>query len=92
MKTIVINPVTRIEGHAQITIHLDDNGHVTDTAVPRHPASRVREILRGPAVLRNAVDHRAHLWHLPDQPPAHLGQGLRGHHERAHSADRGEAA
>ena len=32
MKTIVINPVTRIEGHAQITIHLDDNGHVTDTA------------------------------------------------------------
>ena len=32
MKTIVIDPVTRIEGHAKITIHLDDDGHVTDTA------------------------------------------------------------
>ena len=31
MKTIVIDPVTRIEGHAKITIHLDDDGHVTDT-------------------------------------------------------------
>jgi len=27
---IVIDPVTRIEGHAKITIHLDDEGQVTD--------------------------------------------------------------
>src|SRR5579871_4502108 len=27
---IVIDPVTRIEGHAKITIHLDDAGQVTD--------------------------------------------------------------
>ena len=31
MKTIVIDPVTRIEGHSKITIHLDNAGHVTDT-------------------------------------------------------------
>jgi len=31
MKTIVIDPVTRIEGHSKITIHLDDDGRVTDT-------------------------------------------------------------
>jgi NAD-reducing hydrogenase large subunit len=31
MKTIVIDPVTRIEGHAKITIHLDDDGQVTET-------------------------------------------------------------
>ncbi len=31
MKTIVIDPVTRIEGHSKITIHLDDTGRVTDT-------------------------------------------------------------
>jgi NAD-reducing hydrogenase large subunit len=31
MKTIVIDPVTRIEGHSKITIHLDDAGRVTDT-------------------------------------------------------------
>ena len=32
MKTIVIDPVTRIEGHAKITIRLDDEGRVADTA------------------------------------------------------------
>ncbi len=31
MKTIVIDPVTRIEGHAKITIRLDDAGGVADT-------------------------------------------------------------
>jgi len=29
-KTILINPVTRIEGHAKITIHLDSRGEVDD--------------------------------------------------------------
>jgi NAD-reducing hydrogenase large subunit len=29
-KTITINPVTRIEGHAKITIHLDSKGEVDD--------------------------------------------------------------
>jgi F420-non-reducing hydrogenase large subunit len=32
-KTIVIQPVTRIEGHAKITIQLDDTGNVADTKV-----------------------------------------------------------
>lgn len=30
-QTITINPVTRIEGHARVTIFLDDNGKVVDT-------------------------------------------------------------
>jgi NAD-reducing hydrogenase large subunit len=29
-QTIVIDPVTRIEGHAKITLHLDDQGAVKD--------------------------------------------------------------
>ena len=29
-KTITISPVTRIEGHAKITIHLDSRGEVDD--------------------------------------------------------------
>ena len=33
MKEIVIQPVTRIEGHAKITIQLDDQGNVADTMV-----------------------------------------------------------
>ena len=32
MKTIMIDPVTRIEGHAKITIQLDDDDQVADTA------------------------------------------------------------
>src|SRR5579863_9918000 len=31
MKRIVIDPVTRIEGHATITIHLDESGRVAGT-------------------------------------------------------------
>jgi NAD-reducing hydrogenase large subunit len=31
MRKIVIDPVTRVEGHAKIDIYLDDAGHVTDT-------------------------------------------------------------
>jgi len=31
MKSITIDPVTRIEGHAKITIRLDDGGNVADT-------------------------------------------------------------
>ena len=33
MKTITIAPVTRLEGHAKITINLDDSGNVADTFV-----------------------------------------------------------
>ena len=43
-------------------------------AVPRHPGPRLREVHRGPAVLRDAVHHRAHLRHLPGEPPARLGR------------------
>ncbi len=32
-KTITISPVTRIEGHAKVTIYLDDSGNVADTFV-----------------------------------------------------------
>jgi NAD-reducing hydrogenase large subunit len=31
MKRLTIDPVSRIEGHAKITIQLDDSGHVADT-------------------------------------------------------------
>ena len=30
MKRLTIEPISRIEGHGKVTIHLDDNGHVTD--------------------------------------------------------------
>ena len=33
MKTITIDPVTRIEGHAKITIYLDKNSKVEDAKI-----------------------------------------------------------
>ena len=30
-KKITIEPVTRIEGHGKVTIHLDDNNQVTES-------------------------------------------------------------
>jgi len=30
MKTITIAPVTRLEGHAKVTINLDDSGNVAE--------------------------------------------------------------
>ena len=32
-KTLTIAPVSRIEGHAKVTIQLDDSGNVEDTFV-----------------------------------------------------------
>ena len=31
MTTLTMEPVTRIEGHAKITVDLDENGNVKDT-------------------------------------------------------------
>lgn len=30
-KTIVVNPITRIEGHGKITVYLDESGNVDET-------------------------------------------------------------
>ena len=84
MKKIVIDPVTRIEGHAKITSTWTTPASVSRHAVPRHPGARLRKVHRRPPVLRDAGDHRAHLRHLPGQPPAGVGQGLRRHHGGAH--------
>ena len=54
MKTIVIDPVTRIEGHAKITIHLDDDGRVAETHFHVTQVRGFEKFSRRPAVLRNA--------------------------------------
>ena len=52
-------------------------GEVDRRALPRHRVPRLREVLRGPPLPRDARHHRAHLRHLPGEPPAGLGQGRR---------------
>jgi hypothetical protein len=72
-KTLVIQPVTRIEGHAKITIQLNDAGNV-DTA-------RVNVIeLRGFerfCMGRPVEDHATHLRSLSLVASPGFGQGLR---------------
>ena len=87
-KTIIIDPVTRIEGHSKISLHLDEQGHVEESLFPRHAVSRFREILRRPPLLRDAVPHGAHLRHLPGEPSDRVGQSLRRDPGRAHPAQR----
>ena len=45
-----IDPVTRIEGHAKITLQLDEQGEVQRRPLPRDPVPRLREVLRRPAL------------------------------------------
>ncbi len=53
-KVINIQPVTRIEGHAKVAIHLDDAGNVADTKVH---VQALREIVKE-ALGRNPRDDR----------------------------------
>ena len=62
---ILIDPVTRIEGHAKISIYLDDAGEVTNARVPRHRVPRLRAFLPGPALLGDGRVERPYLRHLP---------------------------
>ena len=86
--TIVIDPVTRIEGHSKITIHLDERRRGDRRPVPRHPVPRLRADRPGPAGPRDALDHGAHLRHLPGQPPDRVGEGVRRDPGRRAAADR----
>ena len=75
--SIVIDPVTRIEGHSKITLHLNDDGRVEDARFHVTQFRGFEKLVRGAAILRDAVADGAHLRHLPGQPSHRLGEGLR---------------
>ena len=56
-RTITIDPVTRIEGHAKISIFLDDAGEVSDARFHVVEYQGVREILRGSSVHGNGRNY-----------------------------------
>ena len=91
-RTIIIDPVTRIEGHSKITLHLDDQGRGGRRPFSRYAVSRLREVLRGPSVLRDAIADGAHLRHLSGEPPDCLGKGLRRSTGGENSAHCGQIA
>ena len=74
---IVIDPVTRIEGHAKITIQLDDDGKVTDARFHVAEFRGFEQFCEGRPLWEMAGHHRPGLRHLPGQPPDGLGQGRR---------------
>ena len=50
MKNIEISPVTRIEGHAKITVQLDDSGNVYDAHLHVMEIRGFEKFLEGAAV------------------------------------------
>ena len=61
-RTVTIEPVTRIEGHAKVTVRLGDDGIVR--------LARMRGGVPQRGFCEGAATHRdatiaAHLWHLP---------------------------
>ena len=92
-RKIVINPVTRIEGHGKVTIHLDAKGAVEQARFHIVEFRGFERFVQGRLYWEVPVDHPAAVRHLPGQPPSGRGQGDGRHRRRrpAH-ADRGEDA
>ena len=74
---IVIDPVTRIEGHAKISIYLDDAGEVSDARFHVTEFRGFERFCQGRPFWEMAGPHRPHLRHLPGQPPHGVRQGRR---------------
>jgi len=75
-RKITIEPVTRIEGHGRVTIHLDDQGVVektfstlTNSVVWKNSAKAVR--------IMKCRKLPAHMRNLPDQPSIGSFQSMR---------------
>ena len=77
-RRMLIQPVTRIEGHAKISIQLDDAGEVQSARFHVDRVPRLREDVRRPAVPGDAGTDVARLRHLPGEPCA--GEFQSGRH------------
>ena len=51
-KPIIIDPVTRIEGHAKITLHLDESGRVEDAVSMSRSSAALRNSARAGRFMR----------------------------------------
>jgi len=78
---ILIDPVTRIEGHARITLQLDDSGQVADAQFHVTQLRGFEKFCEGrpftemPSLMARIPDG-ADLRHLPCQPPDGFCQSL----------------
>ena len=85
-KSIIIDPVTRIEGHAKITLHLDDRDEWRMRISTSRSSAALRNSARAGHFPRCRRLDGAHLRHLSGEPPDGIGQSLRCDSGGAHSA------
>jgi NAD-reducing hydrogenase large subunit len=91
MKRITIEPVTRIEGHAKITIQLTTRGTWRERNFMSHKCAGSRDSRRAARSTRCRGSRRASA-ESAHQPLTRVVEGLRRHHGRARSTGRQEAA
>ena len=87
-RRIVIDPVSRIEGHAKITIYLTTPNQVTDARFHVAEFRGFEKFCEGRPYTGDGRHHVARVRHLPSQPSACVGQGRRSDHGRDDSAGR----
>src|SRR5208337_4477823 len=75
-KTITIDPVTRIEGHAKITLQTDEHGEVSNAYFHVTQFRGFEKFCEGrPFYEMPYIMERT--WHLPGKPSTGIGKGLR---------------
>ena len=75
-KKIVIDPVTRIEGHAKITIHLDDSGAVHDAQFHVTQFRGFEKLCEGRPFYEMPSLMARIWWDLSGRASRHVGQSL----------------
>ena len=91
-QTIMIDPVTRLEGHGKITLKTNDAGGVEEAYFHVTQVRGFEKFCEGRPFYEMPCHHGAHLRHLPGQPSHRVCQGLRGDPGGGDSADGGQAA
>ena len=76
-KTVVIDPITRIEGHAKISVFLDDAGNVSNARFHVVEYRGFEKFCEGRPYTEMAGDYGPNLRHLPGEPPDLCGKNQR---------------
>jgi hypothetical protein len=87
MKNITISPVSRIEGHAQVTISLDDKGEVANDHFHATELRGFEKFLEGAAIEEAPHITPRHLRHLPDGAQSRVRQSGGRYLRGVHTAD-----
>jgi hypothetical protein len=74
---LTIEPVTRVEGHGKVTIHLDDENNVVQSRLHIVEFRGFEKICSGKTILGSAGSCAKIVRHLPGQPPSGCCQSSR---------------